>query len=474
MPQTIYPEHPVLLIDDEPMILLSFSAVLLKAGMSNFQTVQDGRDVMRVLNEQPVSCVVLDLAMPHISGMELLEQINRSNPDVPVIVMTATENLETAIACMKSGAFDYLVKPVEISRFISSLRKALEISALQSEVSSLKQYLLSDRLEHESAFAQIVTGSKKMRPLFQYAEAISASQQPVLITGETGTGKELFARAVHEASNRKGAFIALNISGLDDTMFSDTLFGHKKGAYTGAESAREGLIAQASGGTLFLDEIGDLSEMSQVKLLRLLQEKEYFPLGSDLPRQSDARIIVATNVEMQTLIAKGRFRKDLYFRLRAHQIHIPPLRERIKDVPALLNHFIASAASSMNKTPPAYPGELITLLSAYHFPGNVRELQSMVFDSVASNRSGKLSLESFRVTIHQDQKMRRLPMPDRSGNSSHMTAIFGRFPSLRETEEFLVAEALKLSANNQGIAASLLGITRQALNKRLNKLKPTL
>lgn len=471
MQQTLYPEHPILLVDDEPMILLSFGTILRKSGINNFRTIEDSRKVMQALEDLPVSAVVLDLTMPHVSGIELLEKINERHPEILVIVVTATDEIETAVSCMRKGAFEYLVKPVEMNRFISSIRKALEISSLMDEVSSLKQHLLIDSLAHETAFSPIVTECKKMRSLFHYAEAISSSPQPVLITGETGTGKELFARAIHDASCRQGAFIALNISGLDDTIFSDTLFGHKKGAYTGADTSREGQIAQAAGGTLFLDEIGDLSETSQVKLLRLLQEKQYFPLGSDIPKQSDARVIVATNRDIQQLVGSGNFRKDLYFRLRTHHIHIPPLRERLEDIPELLSHFCEEAAKSLNKNRPSYPRELVTLLSTYHFPGNVRELEAMVFDAVARHRIGILSLESFRETIHNDLDLHPVVLPPDDEAAMLLTRLFGRFPSLREAEEHLVAEAVRLSDNNQGIAASLLGISRQALNKRLNKNK---
>lgn len=469
MQQTIYPEHPILLVDDEPMILLSFGTILRKSGLNNFQTIEDSREVLQALDDQPVSVVVLDLTMPHVSGLELLQKINETYPEILVIVVTATDDIETAVTCMRSGAFDYLVKPVEMNRFISSINKALNISSLMNEVSSLKQHLITDNLEHEAVFSRIITDSKKMRSLFHYAEAISPSPQPVLITGDTGTGKELFARAIHDASGRKGAFIALNISGLDDTMFSDTLFGHKKGAYTGADTSREGQIAQAIGGTLFLDEIGDLGETSQVKLLRLLQERQYFPLGSDISKQSDTRVIVATNRDIQKLIGNGSFRKDLYFRLRTHHIHIPPLRERLEDIPGLLNHFIKVAAKTLKKNSPSVPRELITLLSTYQFPGNVRELEAMVFDAVARHRAGKLSLDSFKETIKHDQDLNPIVLPAGDNVAILLTKLFGRFPSLREAEDHLVAEAVRLSDNNQGIAASLLGISRQALNKRLIK-----
>ncbi len=275
MQQSAYPALPILLVDDEPQILDTFSDILQSAGINNIITAGDSREVMPLLAQKDLSLIVMDLTMPYLSGLDLLHEINHSFPQIPVIVLTATDDLKTAVECMKTGAFDYIVKPVDMNRYLSSIKKALEISALRNEVFSLKQYLLTGQLENEAVFSSIITKSRKMRALFQYIEAIAHSHQPVLITGETGAGKELIARSIHDLSGRKGLFTAVNIAGLDDQMFSDTLFGHKKGAYTGAEQTREGLIAQASGGTLFLDEIGELSDTSQIKLLRLLQEHKY-------------------------------------------------------------------------------------------------------------------------------------------------------------------------------------------------------
>ncbi len=460
-----------MLVDDEPQILLSFSVMLRTAGINNLVTVNDSRRVISLLLEKEPSLILLDLSMAHLSGISLLSEINSSFPNIPVIIVTATDNLQTAVECMKKGAFDYLVKPIEADRLLSGVRKALEMSALQEEVSSLKHYLLTDQLKHESAFASMITRNRKMRALFQYAEAISGSLQPVLITGETGVSKELMARAIHGLSGRKGEFVPVNISGLDDAVFSDTLFGHKKGAYTGAETARDGLIAQAAGGTLFLDEIGDLSEASQVKLLRLLQDNNYLPLGSDVLRQSDARTIVATNRDISELMKQGKFRKDLYYRLRIHQIHVPPLRERAEDIPILLDHFLDETARAVNKKKPSYPRELVTLLSIHPFPGNVRELRAMVYDAVAMHTSGILSMGSFKAIIRQDAGMNQpVPLVPAAGIDL-LRNLFGKFPTLREAEEYVVAEALRISDNNQGIASSLLGITRQALNKRLNRTR---
>jgi len=469
--QSKYPVLPVVIVDDEPQILLSFGVMLRTAGISNLVTIEDSRKVLPLLAREGVSLVVLDLSMPHQSGHGLLSRIADAFPHLPVVIVTATDDLETAVDCMKSGAFDYLVKPVEPSRLISSVKRALQMSALQDEVSSLKHYLLTDQLNNEAAFSSIVTNSRKMRALFQYVEAISHSEQPVLITGETGVGKELFARAIHALSKREGAFVPVNISGLDDSMFSDTLFGHKKGAYTGAEAAREGIISGATGGTLFLDEIGDLSETSQVKLLRLLQEHTYLPLGADIHKRSDARIMVATNRDLPDLMAQGKFRKDLYFRLRTHQVHIPTLKERPEDIAPLLDHFLQEAARSLARKKPSYPRELITLLATYPFPGNVRELQAMAHDAMARHKSGILSMDSFRTIISQEQPSPQTEVTKGTVSNAAIADVFGKFPTLREAEEYVISEALKMSENNQGIAASLLGITRQALNKRLSRSK---
>lgn len=461
---------PVLLVDDETQILKSYSVMLRSAGIKQVLTLNDSREVMPLLAKQEVAAIVMDLSMPIVPGIELLPEITANYPMVPVVILTAVNELETAVECMKAGAFDYMVKPVEASRLEACIRRAVDFHALRLEVLHLKEQLLMGELEDEGAFSSIITVNKRMRAIFQYVEVIAATHQPVLITGETGTGKELFAKAVHSISGKKGEFVAVNVAGLDDTMFSDTLFGHKKGAYTGAEEAREGLIAYAAGGTLFLDEIGDTNESSQVKLLRLLQEQKYYPLGSDVPKKSDVRIVVATNQDLQKLITEGKFRKDLYYRLRAHQIHIPPLRDRMEDIPVLLDYYLEEAAASMKKKKPTAPPELLTLISTYNFPGNIRELQAMVYDAVARHKGGVLSMESFRDIIGQERQGAAA-----QARAAEETVPYGtreNFPTLRDAESALIDKAMKLANGNQGIAASLLGITRQALNKRLNRKGP--
>jgi len=268
----VSPEYPVLLVDDEEQFLLSAGFTLNSFGITNVVECADSRQVMSLLSDQQFSVIVLDINMPHIGGQELLQTISREYPNNSVIMLTAVNEVQSAVECMKEGALDYLVKPVNDDTLLTSIKRAIEFWRIRNENSLLKKYLLSDELEHPDIFNEIITKNSSMRSRFQYLEAISPTPLPVLITGETGTGKELFAIAIHKLSERRGEFVPVNVAGVDDTLFSDTLFGHKKGSFTGAIKDRRGLIEQAAGGTLFLDEIGDLSVESQVKLLRLLQE----------------------------------------------------------------------------------------------------------------------------------------------------------------------------------------------------------
>ena len=459
---------PILLIDDDPVVLEIHVTALESEGVSNILTLTDSRKTLQFLEDNPVSIILLDLMMPHVSGLELLPVLIRSFPQIPVIVMTSSDDIETAVSCIKAGAVDFLTKPVEIERLLLSVENALHINELSMENRSLREYLLNDRLEQPAAFDAIITTSKKMRGIFQYIEVIAKSDQPILVTGETGAGKELIARAIGALSGRKGAFVTVNAAGLDDNMFSDTLFGHKKGAFTGADQARDGLISTAAGGTLFLDEIGDLNEASQIKLLRLIQEQEFYPVGSDVIKRTDARLIVATNHDLTELIAANKFRKDLYYRLCAHHIQIPPLRERREDIPFLLDHFLEKAAKSFRKPKPALSREVTALLSTYHFEGNVRELHAMVFDAVARYTSGLLTLDCFTGLGGNDSNQGNgaLLVPSKEVDDV-LYAFFGRFPTIKEVEDYLTMSAMNLTSGNQRSASLLLGIARQTLSKRL-------
>ncbi len=467
MSKTRFASHPVLLVDDEPEILHSYKMTLRSRGITHILCCEDSREVMPLLAKEKISLILLDLSLPFISGEELLPMITEDFPDVPVIVITGKNDVATAVQCMKAKAFDYIIKPVERSRLVSMVRKAIEIRQLQAENSKLKDYLLSEEVKYPEAFSEIITKNKAMQALFGYVWAISESPQPLLITGETGVGKELMTKAAHALSRRHGPFVPVNVAGIDDHAFSDTLFGHLKGAFTGAHRVRRGLVEKASGGTLFLDEIGDLRPDSQIKLLRLLQEREYFPLGSDAPKTTDARIIVATNRQLHALQRSGRFRKDLYYRLKVHHFHIPPLRKRLDDLPLLITHFLGEASKSLGKKTPTYSEELITLLTNYHFPGNVRELKTMIYDAVSYHQSKTLSMNRFKTHIDQERNTRTPETKPHSPRGDKSFTGFESLPTLKQANRHLIAEAMKRSNNNQSMASRLLGISRQTLIRQL-------
>ncbi|MBI1939266.1 MAG: sigma-54-dependent Fis family transcriptional regulator [Ignavibacteriales bacterium] len=468
MGAAIYPEQPILLVDDEQHFLLSAETALNSNGINNIKMINDSRLVLNELSSEEFSLVVLDINMPHLSGIDLLPEIVEKYPNTPVVIITAMNDVESAVACIKAGAFNYILKPVDNTRLVTTIRSGLDLRDIRDENRRLKDYLLKDKLQNPEAFGEIITKSGSMRAVFKYIEAIAKSPLPVLITGETGVGKELIAKAIHKTSKRGGELVSLNVAGVDDNLFSDTLFGHKKGAFTGAEQDRKGLIEQAEKGTLFLDEIGDLSLESQVKLLRLIQDAKYYPLGSDMAKLADVRIICATNKDTEEMKTSSTFRKDLYYRLQTHHIHIPPLRERKNDIPYLINHFLEKASNQLNKKKPTPPKELYTLLSNYYFPGNIRELEGIIFDSVSVHTSGVMSLEQIKEKIFSKSRSKDFVS---ASSDEHEEKIFfsEHLPTLDETENALINEALKRSEGNQTIAAELLGISRRALNNRLSR-----
>jgi len=466
----------VLIVDDDADAIKASSVVLRLNGFCEIESETDSRKVLGRMSSSRIDAIVLDLCMPHLSGIDLLPQLQERYPEVPVIMLTSSYDLRQAVECLKLGAFDYLIKPDESELLVTTLRKALEHKAISEQNSTLRDHLINDQLDQPKDFAEIVTRNRKMRSLFQYMEIIAASPQVILITGESGTGKELVVRIIHRLSGCKGELVPVNLAGLDDTVFSDTLFGHRRGSFTGAEQVREGLIVKAAGGILFLDEIGDLGEPSQIRLLRLIQEREFYPIGSDSPSKCTARIVCASNKDIKGLVASGKFRNDLYYRLNVHHVALPPLRERKEDIPLLLDHFIALAALEMGIKPPCYPDELLELLSVYHFPGNIRELQGMVFDAVARSKAGKLSLEPFHSFISAGKTHPNLPLPDEQAvdhmsNQRKLEELWGHFPTLRDMEIFMIDTALAAAKGNQGVAATMLGLKRPALNMRLKARK---
>ena len=462
-----YPSFGVLLVDDELPWLRSLSLALEgPGGITNLLQCSDSRDVMSVLEKNDIGLVLLDLTMPYLSGEELLAQIVAEYPQIRVIILSGMNQLETAVNCMRAGAFDYFVKTVDEERLVDGVLRAIRMVELEYENRAISRQFFRDKLDTPEVFSSIITDNAAMRACFQYLEAVAPSHQPILITGESGVGKELVAEAIHTLSGNRGELVSVNVAGLDDNIFADTLFGHVRGAFTGADSVRKGMIEKAAGGTLFLDEIGDLNSASQVKLLRLLQSGEYYPLGSDQPKQMTARVIVATHVDLDARMASGKFRRDLYYRLYSHRVHLPPLRERKDDLPLLLDHFLAEAAAKLGKRKPTPPKELVVLLSTYSFPGNIRELEAMVYDAVSQHTGRTLSMKSFLARIGSQSEHAVL---ETSPLSENPFAFLTDLPTLQQAGQLLIDEAMQRSAGNQSIAARLLGISQPALSKRLKE-----
>jgi DNA-binding NtrC family response regulator len=464
-------EKPLILIVDDVHESIQLLINILGEKKYRISMALSGEETLEKVNRLNPDLILLDLAMPGISGEEVLEIISIENPHIPIIITTSTNDPKTILRCAKSGAFDYIIKPIDSTRTITSVKNALKWKKQENEIQNLKKRFFEDELELElpDAFKEIITKSRKMHMIFKYAESIAKTSQPVLITGETGTGKELMAKAIHNASGRDKKFVSVNVAGLDDQLFSDTLFGHLKGAFTGAGTIREGLIAKAENGTLFLDEIGDLSKSSQVKLLRLLQEKEYFQIGSDTPRYSNCRILMATHRDLQELVITEKFREDLFYRLYSHHICLPPLRENKDDILILLNHFLSEAAVEMNKKKPPYPPELIKLLENYFFPGNIRELRGMVFEAMIRNTKHILSMNVFKEKMNS--KHYQLHFSSEQGVLSPET-YFEKLPALPPKEEIdriLITEAWKRSKGNQSLTADILQLNRSTVAKQLKR-----
>jgi DNA-binding NtrC family response regulator len=459
------PGNGILIVDDDRNLRFSLRMCLLEAGYTNIHIVDQAHDALEMIDRYNVSVVLLDLILPDIRGDELLQEIERLYPDVVVIIITGVDDIETAVACMKNGAFDYIVKPFDANRLATTVAKGVGVFELRRENTLIKHSFLEHTGNEIPEFAKIVTDSENMKSLFKYCSAISQTSHPVLVCGETGVGKELFAEAIHQLSNKTGTFVAVNTAGIDSNVFADTFFGHVRGAFTGASYTRKGLIEHAARGSIFLDEIGDLSQENQVKLLRLLQENSYSPLGADEQKYSDARIIAATNKNLKEQVENGSFREDLYYRLRTHQVNIPPLRERVADIKVIFEFYLESAFAQLGRKVPAYPRELISLLKNYSYPGNVRELMGMVFDAAAQHDSNILSMHSFEnhMGIYSNKE---------SLLESKEEIVFPDIlPTLEVANIAIITEALRRTDNNQSLAAKLLGVSQQTLNYRIKKMK---
>ncbi|MCP4155027.1 MAG: sigma-54-dependent Fis family transcriptional regulator [bacterium] len=433
MKKSIYPKFPVLLVDDETDFLNSMKFTLLSNGITNVRRCSDGREVMALLEKERFSLIILDILMPHINGSELLPEITREHPGVPVVMLTAVDNFQTAVDCMKNGAFDYLAKPIVRNRLLKIIENILDTTDVKKENSRLHEFFFNKELIKPEAFSEIITMNSDMLNILKYIEAIADSKQPILVTGETGTGKQLIARAIHKQSGREGHFVSKKVGGLDNAQFMDQLYR------TG------GLLEQAQEGTLFLDEIGDISSHCQANLLQLLPERDYQPLDFAARPPSNARIVVATHKDLTAMKNEGTFRKDLYHRLNIHKVHLPPLRERKEDIPLLVDSFVKESAKILNKKTPSIPRELQYTLMNYDFPGNIRELGSLIYDAVNLHTSGPLPLESIVEKIGSGDVD-----PDEN------KIVFSKeLPTFKEMRERYLEEVLSRAGGDSKKAAAL-------------------
>ncbi len=424
-------------------------------------------DVSEKVTARSFDVVLLDHELCVTEGVALIQRLRHIDPEVSVMVMTEMEDLDSALNYLKGGAADCTVKSPS-ARLVDHLARIVQRKTLRSHGSRARRRLLQNYLEHPEHFADIISADSKLLGLLISVESVARSMHPVLISGETGTGKDLFASALHSASGRDGPFVVENVSGLDDALFSDALFGHVRGAFTGAADDRAGLIERASGGTLFLDEVGDLDVKSQVKLLRVIEHHEYYRLGSDTPCRCDVRFVVATNHDLNALMNEGRFRKDLYYRLSTHEIAIPPLRERHGDISLLAHHFVARFAVDSGGRTMSLSEEGIRSLERYRFPGNVRELQSLILHAIrvaGDETIGSHHFMGFSRELDdalQGRLSKVLPEPE--------SVVFGEtLPNMQSIADILIDEALRRAGGNQSEAARLIGVTPSAVSKRLKR-----
>jgi two-component system response regulator HydG len=438
----------VMVVDDEPAHLASIEKIILREGMRAI-TADSARGALELARRHRVHVVITDLMMPGTTGIELLKAIKQISPDTEVVVMTAYGTVETAVQAMREGAYDFIEKPLKRMTLVKSVRKAAERRSLLTENRSLRQELKLLRQR------EIVGNSHALRRVLDVAMQAAPSTATVLVLGESGTGKELIARFIHERSSRsQGPFVGVNCAAIPETILEAELFGHERGAFTGAVARREGRFAKAAGGTLFLDEIAELSSSVQVKLLRVLQEGEYEPVGGDTQR-SDVRIVAATNRDLRAEVSAGRFREDLFYRLNVIAVTAPPLRSRKEDIPLLVDHFLGVYCAKNGRPRLEAPRDVLQALLDYSWPGNVRELENVIERAVVLCRGAILSRED---------------LPDHVAHASSPEPEVLTFPvgtSLDEVEMRLIRETLKHTRGDKSVAAQLLGISTRTIYRKL-------
>ncbi len=444
---------PMLVVDDDVGLILSIKAAVVSAGLPEPALLSDSRQVMECIGKGDFHLVILDLIMPHIHGMELLSQIKKEYPAIEIIVITAVDDVASAVQALKYDAYDYLVKPVKLEKLILTINHALERYHLRNGLALYEQNQLFSDLKHRDDFREMIAQDESMAMVFHQAEIAAPTEYNIVITGESGTGKELLARIIHRISTRSdGPFVTINMAAFSRNLIEDDLFGHERGAYTGALADKKGFFEAAQGGTIFLDEITELELPLQGKLLRVIQERELYRLGSTELKNIDVRIISATNKHIKEAIQKGQFREDLFYRLNMFHIHIPPLRQRRKDIIPLAYHFLKIHSEKNKRRINAISPVVLRELSNYAFPGNVRELENIIAKAVLLERGRELSLSSVENLL-----MPINPVP-----------ILDEVPlTLDEVTHLHIKKVLARTGNNKTRAAKILGIGLRTLQRKL-------
>ena len=449
-------EFNILLIDDEPAQIISIKS-FLKRRKYNVLTADSGSEGLKIVQNGNIDLVFTDFRMPDINGLEVVKSVKQINPEIPIVVMTAFSDTEDAVRVMKEGAFDYLLKPVNLDELEALVKKAQEHNFLVSE-----NKLLKEQLQERYRFDSIISQSKEMEQVLNTAGRVAKSKATVLIRGESGTGKELIAKAIHYTSDRKDKpLITVNCAALSENLLESELFGHEKGSFTGATSQRIGRFEQADHGTLFIDEVGDIAPQTQVKLLRALQFGEFERVGGSSTIKVDVRVITATNRNLEEMIAGGSFREDLFYRINVVTIHIPPLRERKTDIPVLVDFFLKKYSKENRKEISGLSREALDYLMRYNFPGNVRELENIIERAVVLTRSDVITTADLPVGLTDLTETGILDPADFSNSYTEKVSAF---------EKSMIETALNLKNGNQTRAAEMLGISERHLRSRMQKL----